>query len=289
MKKEETKQFILWCVLGAIGCGFMAAGDWLLGCVPLQAGDTGMFNRAHYLSGSYGLWKPVLTVGLGAIGGFLYYFVVKALNADIDEKYRKTKNVQFLCGIFTVAIALTIHTWVATMAWFATYLGPRIGAEAALAAVTTYQDAMLPAIRPLYLPMLLLFGIHFVMLLIGKTRYPRGMLAFHPVMWNLLLAAVPDIAQAMQVPVATWMSVMSQSSTNSAIAIWCIAAAVYERKHIRQVVYARKGGGIPDLLQGGFCRAAVWGCLLLPHHPLPHLFLCAKSRCFRTYAVVLRA
>ena len=117
------------------------------------------------------------------------------------------------------------------MAWFATYLGPRIGAEAALAAVTAYQDAMLPAILLLYLPMLLFFAIHFVMLLAGKTRYPKWMLAFHPVTWNLLLAAVPDIAQAMQVPVATWMSVMSQSSTNSAIVIWCIAAAVYERKH----------------------------------------------------------
>ena len=101
MKKEETKQFILWCVLGAIGCGFMAAGDWLLGCIPLQQTDTGLFNRAYYLSGAYGLWRPVLTVGLGAIGGFLYYFVVKALNADIDEKYRKIKYVQFLCGIFT--------------------------------------------------------------------------------------------------------------------------------------------------------------------------------------------
>ena len=55
--------------------------------------------------------------------------MVKALNADIDEKYRKIKYVQFLCGIFTVAIALTIHTWVVTMAWFVTYLGPRIGAE----------------------------------------------------------------------------------------------------------------------------------------------------------------
>ena len=231
MKKEEKKPFIQCYILGAIGGILMAAGDWLLSCIPLQAGDTGMFNRAHYLSGSYGLWKPVLTVELGAIGGFLYYFVVKALNADINEKYRKTKNIQFLCGIFTVAIALTIHTWVATMAWFATYLGPRIGAEAALAAVTTYQDAMLPAILPLYLPMLLLFGIHFVMLLIGKMRYPRWMLAFHPVTWNLLLAAVPDIAQAMQVPVATWMSVMSQSSTNSAILIWCIAVAVYEKKH----------------------------------------------------------
>ena len=231
MTKEERKQFICWCILGALGCGFMAAGDWLLGCVPLQQTDTGLFNRACYLSGSYGLWKPMLTVGLGAIGGFLYYFVVKALNADIDEKYRKTKSVQFLCGIFTVAIALTIHTWVATMAWLAAYLGPQIGAEAALAAVTAYQNGMLPAILPLYLPMLLVFAIHFVMLLAGKMRYPRWMLAFHPVTVNLLLAAVPDIAQAMQVPAATWMAVMSQSSTNSAIMVWCIAAAVYERTH----------------------------------------------------------
>lgn len=231
MNRKANKPFIRWCILGAIGCGFMAAGDWLLGCIPLQQTDTGLFNRACYLSGSYGLWKPVLTVGLGAIAGFLYYFVVKALNADIDEKYRKAKRVQFLCGIFTVAIALTVHTWVATMAWFAAYLGPRIGAEAALAAVTAYQNDMLPAILPLYLPMLLVFGIHFVMLLAGKTRYPRWMLAFHPVTWNLLLTAVPDIVQAMQVPVSTWMSVMSQSSTNSAIMVWCIAAAVYERKH----------------------------------------------------------
>ena len=230
MNRKANKPFIRWCILGAVGCGFMAAGDWLLGCIPLQETDTGLFNRAYYLSGSYGLWRPVLTVGLGAIGGFLYYFVVKALNADIDEKYRKTRTIQFLCGIFTVAIALTIHTWVATMAWFATDLGPRIGTEAALAAVTAYQDAMLPAILPLYLPMLLVFAIHFVMLLAGKTRYPKWMLAFHPVTGNLLLAAIPDMAQAMQVPVATWMSVMSQSSTNSAIMVWCIAAAVYEKK-----------------------------------------------------------
>ena len=157
--------------------------------------------------------------------------MVKALNADIDARYRKTKSVQYLCGIFTVAVALAIHLWSATLAWFTAYLGPRIGAEAAIAAVTAYQDDMLPAILPMYLPMVLFIGIHFVMLLAGKTRYPRWMLTFHPVTWNLLLVAVPDIAQAMQVPTATWMSVMSQSSTNTAIVIWCIAAAVYERSH----------------------------------------------------------
>ncbi len=89
---------------------------------------------------------------------------------------------------------------------------------------------MLIAILPMYLPMVLTIGIHFVMILAGKTRYPRWMLVFHPVTWNALLVVIPDIAQAMQVPAATWMSVMSQSSTNSSIVIWCIAAAIYEKK-----------------------------------------------------------
>jgi len=157
------------------------------GCRRLAAGmrsaaedGHGNVDRAYHLSGVYALWKPALVIRLGAIGRFLYAFMVKALNTNIDARHQRTKTVQYLCGIFTVVAALTIH---------------------------------------------------FVMLLTGKTRYPRWMLAFHPVTWNLLLDAIPDIAQALQVPVATWMSVMSQSSTNTAIVIWCIAAAVYERSH----------------------------------------------------------
>lgn len=232
MKTAENEKFIRWCILGAIGGILMAAGDWLLGCIPLQGTDTGMFNRAYYSSGAYGLWKPVLIVGMGAIGGFLYYFMVKALNADIDTKYKKAKAVHYLCGIFTISVALAIHLWSATLAWFTTYLGPHIGAEAAVTAVTAYQDDMLIAILPMYLPMVLVFGIHFVMLLAGKTRYPRRMLIFHPVTWNFLLVVIPDIAQAIQVPAATWMSVMSQSSTNSSIVIWCISTAIYENKRL---------------------------------------------------------
>lgn len=98
-------------------------------------------------------------------------------------------------------------------------------------AVAAYQDDMLIAILPMYVPMVLFIGIHFVMLLTGKTRYPRWMLAFHPATWNILLAVIPDIAQVMQVPAATWMSVISQSSTNTAIVIWCAAAAIYGKRH----------------------------------------------------------
>ena len=126
MKTEERKKTICRYILGAIGGLFMAAGDWLLGCIPIEGSDTGMFDRAYYLSGAYGLWRPGLIVGLGAIGSFLYYFMVKALNADIDAKYRKTKAVHLLCGIFTVSVALAIHLWSATLAWFTAYLGPRL-------------------------------------------------------------------------------------------------------------------------------------------------------------------
>ena len=55
---------------------------------------------------------------------------------------------------------------------------------------------------------------------------------FHPVTWNILLAVIPDMHRTLLVPVAAWMSVMSQSSTNRAIVVWRIAAAIYEKKHM---------------------------------------------------------
>ena len=67
------------------GCRRLAAGY-----VPLQKTDTGMFNRACYLSGAYALWKPALVVGMGALGCFLYSFMVTALNTDIDARYTRT-------------------------------------------------------------------------------------------------------------------------------------------------------------------------------------------------------
>ena len=115
MKTEKPKKLIRWYILGAIGAVLMAAGDWLLGCVPLQKTDTSLFNRACYLSGTYALWKPALVVGMGALGCFLCSFMVKALNTDIDARYTRTKAIQYFCGLFTVVVALAIHLWATCM------------------------------------------------------------------------------------------------------------------------------------------------------------------------------
>ena len=45
------------------------------------------------------------------------------------------------------------------------------------------------------------------------------------------IAAYETLQRVMQVPTATLMSVMSQSNTNTAIVIWCIATVAYERSH----------------------------------------------------------
>ena len=50
---------------------------------------------------------------MGAIGCFLYTFMVKALNADVDAKCKKTKAIQYFCGLFAVVVALAIHLWAA--------------------------------------------------------------------------------------------------------------------------------------------------------------------------------
>ena len=98
MNPKEHKSFLRWCMLGAIGGLLMAAGDWLLGCIPIQETDTGMFQRAYYLSGEYALWRPVLIVALGAIGSFLYSFMVKALNADIRKTVGNSGMVHRVSG-----------------------------------------------------------------------------------------------------------------------------------------------------------------------------------------------
>ena len=103
----------------------------------------------------------------------------------------------------------------------------------AVSTVRAYQNDTLIAILPMYIPMVLFILIHFLMLLCGKTKYPKIMALLHPVTINIVLVIIPDIAQAIHQEPETWMSVMSQSSTNTSVIIWCMVAATFEGKRLR--------------------------------------------------------
>ena len=68
MKTEARKMLVRWYILGAIGGILMAAGDWLLGCIPIEGTDTGMFHRAYYLSGPMGCGGPSSSSGWARLG-----------------------------------------------------------------------------------------------------------------------------------------------------------------------------------------------------------------------------
>ena len=70
MKTEKTKMLIRWYILGAIGAVLMAAGDWLLGCIPLQETDTGLFNRAYICPAPMGCGGRCLPLGWEQSGAF---------------------------------------------------------------------------------------------------------------------------------------------------------------------------------------------------------------------------
>ena len=63
---ETSEKFLRGCILGAIGAALMSAGDWLLGCIPLQQTDTGLFIICPALMGCGGPCLPLDWERLGA-------------------------------------------------------------------------------------------------------------------------------------------------------------------------------------------------------------------------------
>lgn len=63
-----------------------------------------------------------------------------------------------------------------------------------------------------------------------KTILPRGMFLSHMLVWQIVLAGIPDLRQALGAAVSTWDFVLSQGSGNAALCIWMLANAVWAGK-----------------------------------------------------------
>ena len=70
MKTEKPKKLIRWYILGAIGAVLMAAGDWLLGCVPLQKPTPAFSTEPVICLALMGCGGPCLPLDWERLGAF---------------------------------------------------------------------------------------------------------------------------------------------------------------------------------------------------------------------------
>lgn len=218
------------CLFGALGALLMLVGDLCLSVVPAAAGDSGLFAREAYLSGGFDSWRLPLLVGTGLAGMALGFFSVWAMAKQIRAPFFKTRRALQIGGAIYLVSAGALHLYIGTLADWTSRLAPILGREEATALVQEQYSRLMPSLAIAYAGMLLLLIGSLYALLAKKTILPRRMIAFHPIVWQVVLVLIPDLRQLCGAAVSTWDFVLSQGSGNAALLLWMVANAVWAKR-----------------------------------------------------------
>lgn len=220
-------------LLGALGALLMLVGDLCLSVIPASAGDSGLFAREAYLSGSWEPWRlPLLATGL--CGMALGVFSVRVSYRQILPQYRKTRMAVLVGGVIYIATAGAIHLLIGSLADWTSTLSPLLGREETAALIQAQYQRLMPAMLIAYAGMVLLILTSAFAVLTGKTLLPRRMFALHMIVFQLVFMLIPDIRQALGAEISTWDFVLSQGSGNAALCIWMLANAVWAARQMKK-------------------------------------------------------
>lgn len=241
MHAAERKRYIRDSVLGALGALLMLVGDLCLSVIPASPGDSGLFAREAYFSGTWGSWRLPLLLATGLCGMALGFFSVRVSFRQILPRYRKTRAVLLAGGVIYIATAGALHLFIGSLADWTNTLSPLLGRTETAALIRAQYDRLMPTLYFAYAGMILLILTGAFAVLTGKTLLPRKMFAFHMIVFQILFVLIPDIRQACGAEISTWDFVLSQGSGNAALCIWMTANAVWAA---RQPETGRKDEGV---------------------------------------------
>ena len=227
MNSAELKAYGRDSLLGALGAFLMLIGDLCLSVIPASPGDSGLFMREAYLSGSWEEWRLPLLLATGLCGMALGFFTVRVSYRQIQPQYRKTRTAILAGGVIYVATAGALHLFIGSLADWTTTLSPLLGREETAALIQAHYSRLMPAMYFAYAGMILLILTSAFAVLTKKTVLPRRMFVFHMIVFQIVFVLIPDIRQALGAEVSTWDFVLSQGSGNAALCIWMIANAVW--------------------------------------------------------------
>lgn len=227
MNVKELKQYKIDALLGALGAFLMFIGDLCLSVIPAKNGDSGLFARDAYLSGSWEQWRLPLLLATGLCGMALGFFTVRMSYRQIHPQYRKTRLAVLVGGVIYVATAGALHLFIGSLADWTNTLSPLLGREQTTALIQTQYDRLMPAMFIAYAGMFLLILTSAFSVLTKKTVLPRWMFACHMIVFQIVFVLIPDIRQALGADVSTWDFVLSQGSGNASLCIWMLANAIW--------------------------------------------------------------
>ena len=221
------------CLLGVLSGALMLVGDLCLSVIPASAGDSGLFLREAYLSGSYPVWRLPLLLGTGVLGMALSYFTVRAARAQIRPECRRLRWLITVSGVIYVSSAGVIHLLIGSLADWTSTLGPLLGREETAALVLGQYQRLSAALILPYLGIIALILTSFWAVASGRSILPRKMALVHMLVFQLVFAGIPDLRQALGASISTWDFVLSQGSGNVALLLWMLASALSANRTIK--------------------------------------------------------
>lgn len=227
MNIKELKRYKMDALLGALGAFLMLIGDLCLSVIPASQGDSGLFAREAYLSGSWEQWRLPLLIATGLCGMALGFFSVRVSYRQIQPQYRRTRIAALVGGAIYIATAGALHLFIGSLADWTSTLSPLLGREETAALIQSQYDRLMPSMLIAYAGMILLILTSAFAVLTKKTVVPRWIFVFHMIVFQIVFVLIPDVRQALGAEISTWDFVLSQGSGNAALCIWMIANAVW--------------------------------------------------------------
>ncbi len=127
----------------------------------------------------------------------LGFFTVRASIMQILPQHKSTRRVILIGGVIYVATAGVLHFFIGSLADWTTTLAPLLGREETMALIRAQYSRLMPAMLIVYAGMLLLILAGAAALLTKRMVLPRRLFAVHMLVWQIVLALIPDIRQAL--------------------------------------------------------------------------------------------
>ena len=195
--KNDWKFYSRDCWMGALSAALMLVGDLCLSVIPASPGDSGLFQREAYLSGAYPAWRLSLLLVTGLLGMALGFFAVRANYMQIKPQNRKLRLTVLISGVIYLTSAGVVHFMIGSLADWTSTLSPLLGRTETAAVIQTWYTRVFPSLWISYGGMILLILCSAWAVFAKKTILPQKMFLFHMLVWQIVLAGIPDVRQTL--------------------------------------------------------------------------------------------